>query len=234
VVVVTFIGLRVAIRATTSSGTDADPETGGVVVLNRLRIPVDRELPGYELSDATVWEASPAPQAEFDTSSLGPDWSFSPGQPPLTAFAGLEGDVVYLGDQNGQPMILHATATVERNVWDHIYAFFTGDGDRRVLDGTFPCCALGQEDRDGTFDPGVLWPRPAGGPIVQWLGAPPSTSVVGVEVDGEPVSFQRPAGGIVTMELEMSPPFVVTITAFDSGGDVLATMDIPIEALLDR
>ena len=233
VVAVTLIGLSVVIRATTSDGTQADPETGGVVVLNRLRIPVDRELPGYELPDATVWEASPAPQAEFDTSSLGPDWSFSPGQPPLAAFAGLEGDVVYLGDQNGKPMILHATAAVERNPWDHIYALFTGHGDRRILDATFPCCAFGN-DQDETVSPQVLWPRPVGGPIVQWLGAPLSTSVVAIEVDGEPVGFQRPAGGIVTMELSASPPLVITITAFDSAGNALATMEYPIEPILDR
>ena len=90
--------------------------------------------------------------------------------------------------------------------------FFTGHGDRRILDATFPCCAFSY-DQDGTISPGVLWPRPVGGPIVQWLGAPPSTSVVGIEVDGEPVGFQRPAGGIVTMELSASPPLVITITS---------------------
>lgn len=214
-------GLIFTIRVATSSGTDADAETGGVVVLGGLRIAVQRQIPGYDLPNATVWEARPAPEPMFDTSSLGPDRSFTPGKPSVAALAGLEGDVVYLGDHEGAPMILHARAAPRRNPWDHIYTFVMGRGDRRLVDATFPCCAFSYGD-DGTIDPQMDWPIP-GNPIVQWLGTPASTSIVAVAVDGEPIGFQRPSGGIVTMDLGVSPPFPVTFTAFDASGDVLAT-----------
>lgn len=74
-------GLIFTIRVATSSGTDADAQTGDVVVLGQLRIAVQREIPGYDMPNATVWEARPAPEPTFDTSSLGPDRSFTPGQP---------------------------------------------------------------------------------------------------------------------------------------------------------
>lgn len=214
-------GLLLAIRVTTSSGTNADAETGGVVVLGELRVAVQREIPGYDVPNVTVWEARPAPEPKFDTSSLGPDRSFTPGKPSTAALVGLEGDVVYLGDHEGDPMILHARAAPLRNPWDHIYTFVMGRGDRRLLDATFPCCAFSYGD-DGTIDPAVVLQTP-GNPIVQWPGTPGSTSIVAVAVDGAPIGFQRPAGGIATMELGVSPPFLVTLTAFDASGHVLAT-----------
>lgn len=234
-IVVIVLGMMAAIRWATVDGTQADPETGGVVVLGGIAMAVERALPGYELEDAAVWEASQAPPPEFDPSSLGPDRSFTPGEPPIGVFGGLEGDIVYFGYQDGEAMILHATAAVERNPWDHIYSFFTGHRDRRILDATFPCCAVGLNEVDGIVYPEVLLQAPViGGPVVQWLGVPASTAVVAVLVDGEEQGYQRPVGGIVTMELDVEPPFVVAVTAYDATGAVLLTEVIPVHAAPDR
>ena len=86
---------------------------------------------------------------------------------------------------------------------------------------------------DETIFPQVIWPRPVGAPIVQWLGTPASTSVVAADLDGRPVGFQRPVGGIVTMELNAMPPFMITLTSFDSAGEVLTTEDFRVEPIPD-
>jgi hypothetical protein len=226
------IGMGFAFRAATSSGTNADPLTGGVVVLGVLRIEVEREVGGFDLPDITVWQALAAPRSEFDTRSLGPDRSFTHARPSADALEGLEGDVVYLGDDDGRPMIIHARGAPRRNPWDHVYTLFTGRGDRRLVDATFPCCAFSYED-GGTIYPGAWVSTPPDGWTVQWLGTPAATSLVAIAVDDEPIGFQRPAGGIVTLDLTASPPVVVTLTAFDALGRVLTTTDLGLQPIPD-
>jgi hypothetical protein len=213
-------GSIAAIRAATSGGTHADAETGGVVVFGPISIAVEGEIPGFDLAEVTVWQARPSPEPMFDISSLGPDRSFVAGRPSVAALTGLEGDVVYLGDRDGTPMIIHARAATQRNPWDHVYTFVMGRGDRRLLDATFPCCAFSYGGDEIT--PGIR-ATPDGGLVVQWLGTPASTSVVALAIDGEPVGFQRPVGGVVVMEIGASLPSLLVITALDASGTVLAT-----------
>lgn len=207
----------------TAGGTDADPQTGGVVVISELRMPVEGELIVYAVDDVTVWQASAAPEVRFDTSGLGPDLSFTVGRPSQESLAGVRGDVVYLGEFGGVPMILYGAEAPTRNPWDYIYEFVMGHGDRRLLDASFPCCASTEGD------PGIWrgWPWTEQA-IAQWLGTPPSTSVVAFEVDGQPVGFQRPVGGIVSLPVSAPLPYMVSFIAYDSAGTVLTSRDLPV------
>jgi len=157
-----------------------------------LAVPVSGTIPTVTKAGVTVWQGEPSPVAAFDLGGFGPDQSFQPGTPSSAAVAGLEGNVVYLGDAEGTAMILYAEAAPTRNPWDYVYEHFTGHGDRRLLRATFECCAMSFND-DGTVDPQawLLDLEDGDEAVVQWMSVPDETAVVALRVDGVPAGFQR-------------------------------------------
>jgi len=217
------VALGTAIRLATADGTDADPKTGGVVVISGLRVPVERQLTEFSIGDVTVWQGSDGPMARFDTSGLGSDRSFSPGQPSPEALVGLSGDVIYLGEFDGRSLIVFGGEAPARNPWDYVYEFVMGHGDRRLLDATFPCCTGTGGDPDIVRD----WPWTEA-VNAQWLETPAATSVVAFEVDGRAIGFQRPVGRIVNLPVSATLPYLVTFTAYGASGTVLVSHDLEV------
>ena len=211
-------------RSVIAGATNADPLTGGTVEIAVLQVPVTGTITNVSDSGPTVWQGRQSPVPTFDLTTLGPDRSFHTGTPSPSVVAGLEGNVVYLGEDEGRAMILYAAQAPTRNPWDHAYEFFTGHGDRRLLSATFECCAMSFND-DGTVDPQawLLDLEDGDEAIVQWMSVPVDTAIVAYQVDGEPAGFQRPVGQVASLMLVRQPPYDVTITAYDTTGTVLQT-----------
>jgi hypothetical protein len=224
VAVLVIVGVGFVTRALLAGDTNADPKTGGAVEIAILSVPVTGTIPEVTVAGVTVWQGEPSPVAAFDLGGFGPDQSLQPGTPSSAAVAGLEGNVVYLGHADDTAMILYTEAAPTRNPWDYVYEYFTGHGDRRLLRATFECCAMSFND-DGTVDPQVWLLDLEDGDVavVQWMSVPDETAVVALGVNGEPAGFQRPIGRVAAFTLVRQPPYDVTITAYDTTGNLLQT-----------
>ena len=223
--VVSVVGaLGLATRSIFAGSTNADADTGGIVEIAMLEIPVLGTIPEVSGDAHTVWQGQPAPDPRFDTAVLGPDLSFEQRTPTGSVVEDMSGNLVYLGDAEEDAMILFAAEAPTRNPWDYVYKYFTGHGDRRLLSATFDCCAMSFDDKGKVYPQVHLLDLESGDvAIAQWLAVPPDTSVVALLVDDEAVGFQRPIGRVASFVLERQPPYETTMIAYDAAGNPLET-----------
>jgi hypothetical protein len=168
-------------------------------------------------TDPDVWLGLPGPSPEFDTSPLGPDLSFAPGEPMPGDLSDRASRAVYLGDLDGEQFYIYSTPAP--SIWDRIsevtYGNFSGD----VLGTSHTCCSGGDMDHEEGL-PGLSSLQTTGEPdliVAEWLGLSLDVSVVAYQADGVFVGWQTPVGGASSIRLEEIPDEYAFI-AFDVHG----------------
>jgi hypothetical protein len=186
------------------------------IEISDLEVAVDSRVPALNNPDVWVGWVHPAP--EFDTTNLGPDRSFTPGQP----MAGNLGDkvlsAVYLGDYEGEPFYIYSVRPP--TIADRVFEILSGNLSGEILGTSHACCSGGDMDiPDGL--PGLSGARIGDEePVItaEWLGLNPNVSVVAVKVDDRFVGWQTPVGGVVSMRLAYQPGAEVTLVAMTPDG----------------
>lgn len=180
-----------------------------------LAVPVvDSEL---TLDAPRVWVGLPGPTPQFDTSELGPNLSFAPGEPGADDLDDRIVGAVYLGELDDQPFYIYARSA--GSIFDWFSEVISGNLSGRIIGTSLDCCTGGDMDRDGGF-PGVSGSQSNNEPPViaaQWLGLSPEVSVVAYQFDGEFVGWQTPVGGVSAIQPAEAPGEYVLI-AFDAQG----------------
>lgn len=196
-----------------------DPaESHGVetVEIADLAVPVVDSEPRVE--EPRVWLGLPGPRPQFDTSDLGPDLSFTPGEPAAGDLEEGVIDAVYLGDLDSQAMYIYSNAAP--SIFDWFSEIIFGNLSGQTIGTTLDCCMGGTDmDRVGGF-PRVSGSRFNDEPWViaaQWFGLSPDVSVVAYQFDGEYVGWQTPVGGVSAIQPSESPGQYVLV-AFDAQG----------------
>jgi hypothetical protein len=164
-----------------------------------------------------VWLGLPGPSPEFDTSPLGPDLSFAPGEPMPGDLNDRLSRAVYLGDQDGEPFYIYSTPAP--SIWDRIFEVTHGNFSGDALGTSHTCCSGGDMDHEEGL-PGLSFMQTTGEPdliVAEWLGLSPAVSVVAYEVDGVALGWQTPVGGVSSIRLD-DVPAEVAFVAYDSLG----------------
>jgi hypothetical protein len=208
-----------------------------------LAVPVVDDEPVS--TDPDVWIGLPGPEPRFDTSALGEDLSFTPGEPTA-------GDLdernmhnegwptatraVYLGDLDGAPFYIYSAPAP--SIWDRISEVISGNFSGDVLGTSLNCCKGGDMDH-GMWVPGISHSRSTEDGVVisevivaEWMGLSPDVSVVAYQLDGAFIGWQTPVGGVSSLSLEQRPDDYLAI-AFDSSGRELDRFGTELEPLPD-
>jgi len=176
-------------------------------------------------TDPDVWIGLPGPAPLFDTSDLGPDLSFTPGEP-------MPGDLdernmrndgwptairaVYLGDLDGEPFYLYSAPAP--SIWDTIFEIVGGNFSGDVMGTSLSCCSGGDMDHvEGLPGLGHSSTMTTELTHAEWLGLTTDVSVVAYRIDGEPYGWQTPVGGVSSLALDEYPSEYLAV-AFDSRG----------------
>lgn len=196
-----------------------DPaESHGVetVEIADLAVPVVDSEPKVE--EPRIWLGLAGPRPQFDTSGLGPDLSFTPGEPEAGDLEEGVIDAVYVGDLDNQGMYIYSRAAP--SIFDWFSEIIFGNLSGQTIGTTLACCMGGTDmDREGGF-PGVSGSRFNDEPpviVAQWFGLSPDVSVVAYQFDGEFVGWQTPVAGVSAIQPAESPSDYVLV-AFDAQG----------------
>lgn len=193
----------------------ADTHDVETVDIADLAVPVTDAEPTLE--DPNVWLGLRGPSPQFDTSDLGPDLSFTSGEPAEDDLGDRVIDAVYLGDLDGEPFYIYSQKAP--SVFDWFSEIITGNFSGQTIGTSLDCCTGGDMDRDGGF-PGITASQTLDEPpviVAFWLGLSPEVSVVAYEFDGEFVGWQNPVGGVTTIQPTASPAEYLMV-AFDANG----------------
>ena len=172
-------------------------------------------------TDPDVWIGLPGPSPRFDTSELGPDLSFSPGEPAASDLDDRIERSVYVGNLEGEPFYLYSAPAP--SIWDRIFEVIDGNLSGDTIGTTLNCCSGGDMDHDGGL-PGFSHSYSSEGGVIvdetivaEWLGLSLDVSVVAYQFDGAFVGWQRPVGGVSSFAPE-TVPSAITYIAFDATG----------------
>jgi hypothetical protein len=201
----------------------ADTEDVAVVEIADLAVAVTDPEP--VLTDPDVWVGLPGPAPLFDTSELGPDLSFTPGEPTPGDLGerNMRNDgwptairAVYLGDLEGEPFYLYSAPAP--SIWDTIFEIVGGNFSGDVMGTTLSCCSGGDMDHIEGL-PGLGHSKTMTTELThaEWLGLTTDVSVVAYRIDDEPHGWQTPVGGVSSLALDEYPREFEMI-AFDASG----------------
>ena len=192
-----------------------------------LAVPVVDDEPVS--TDPDVWIGLPGPEPLFDTSTLGEDLSFGPGEPasddldernmrndgwPTAARA------VYLGELEGEPFYIYSAPAP--SIWDRIFEVISGNLSGDTLGTSLRCCSGGDMDREEGL-PGFGYSATSGEIDVihaEWLGLSPAVSVVAYQFDGVPIGWQTPVGGVSSIRPAHVPAEIVYVAYDPTGKEV--------------
>lgn len=189
-----------------------------------LAVPVIDDEPVSTNPD--VWIGLPGPEPLFDTSTLGEDLSFDPGEPAAGDLdeRNMHNDgwptstrAVYLGELEGEPFYIYSAPAP--SIWDRISEVISGNFSGDTLGTSLSCCSGGDMDHEGGL-PGFGYSATSGEIDVihaEWLGLSPAVSVVAYQFDGVPIGWQTPVGGVSSIRPDDVPTEIVYV-AYDSVG----------------
>jgi hypothetical protein len=189
-----------------------------------LAVPVVDEEP--VATDPDIWIGLPGPEPLFDTSMLGEDLSFDPGEPAAGDLdeRNMHNDgwptstrAVYLGELEGEPFYIYSAPAP--SIWDRISEVISGNFSGDTLGTSLSCCSGGDMDHEGGL-PGFSFSQTSGEPdliVAEWLGLSPAVSVVAYEMDGIAVGWQTPVGGVSSIRLDQVPAEIAFV-AYDRLG----------------
>jgi hypothetical protein len=196
-------------------------------------------------TDPDVWIGLPGPEPRFDTSALGEDLSFTPGEPAAGDLdeRNMHNDgwptstrAVYLGDLDGAPFYIYSAPAP--SIWDRISEVISGNFSGDVLGTSLNCCTGGDMDH-GMGLPGISHLRSTEDGVVvsevitvEWIGLSPNVSVVAYQLDGAFIGWQTPVGGVSSLSLDQRPDAYLGI-AFDSSGRELDRFGTELKPLPD-
>jgi hypothetical protein len=196
-------------------------------------------------TDPDVWLGLKGPAPAFDTSSLGPDLSFTPGEPSVGDLEerNMRNDgwptaerAVYLGELEGEPFYIFSAAAP--SIWDRIFEVIGGNFSGDVLGTSLNCCTGGDMDH-GMWVPGISYEssttadRVTTGVITaEWLGLSTDVSVVAYQLDGMFIGWQTPVGGVSSLSLDQVPDEYLGV-AFDASGRELDRFGTELEPFPD-
>jgi hypothetical protein len=243
-VVVVLGVLTVTIPFDPNPRTPATTANVATVEIGDLAVAVTGSEP--VLRDPDVWLGLPGPDPLFDTSPLGPDLSFAPGEPST-------GDLdeenmrhdgwpsasrgVYLGELAGEPFYIFSAPAP--SIWDRIFEVINGNFSGDTLGTSLNCCTGGDMDH-GEWLPGISGSFSSEGGVMtsevitaEWLGLSTEVSVVAYQVDGEFMGWQTPVGGVSSLRLDRWPNEYLGV-AFDATGRELNRFGAQLEPLLDE
>ncbi len=187
-------------------------------------------------TDPDVWLGLRGPTPMFDTTALGPDLSFTPGQPSTDDLDGRVTRAVYLGDLGGEPFYIYSRSAP--SIWDQIFEVLDGNFSGDVLGTSLNCCSGGDMDHEGglpgfshgySTENGVVVDEMI---VAEWLGLSTDVSVVAYQLDGSWIGWQAPVGGVVSLRLDHRPTEYLAI-AFDATGRELDRFATQLGALDD-
>ena len=189
-----------------------------------LAVPVMDDEPVS--TDPDVWIGLPGPEPLFDTSTLGEDLSFTPGEPAIGDLdeRNMHNDgwpsstrAVYLGELDGEPFYIYSSPAP--SIWDRIFEVIDGNFSGDTLGTSLSCCSGGDMDREEGL-PGFGYSATSGEIDVihaEWLGLSPAVSVVAYQFDGVSLGWQTPVGGVSSIRPDHVPAEIVYV-AYDSMG----------------
>ena len=192
-------------RARVAEPGDSDVLTGYSINLGPVDVFITNPEPFSTQPDRFLGLVGPAPT--FDTTDLGPDLSFEPGEPD---FSQLEGEdilsAVYLGnDINGRPYWIYGPGS--RNFFKMIGQIVADFGCFCRLATSYETLFVGEAPDEVMGFPGGHLSGGSDVPavlVVEWYGLPYDIAVVAFEVVGEPIGWQRIVGGTAAIRLELS------------------------------
>jgi hypothetical protein len=187
-------------------------------------------------TDPDVWLGLKGPTPSFDTSALGPNLSFTPGQPAVGDLEDRINRAVYLGELQGVPFYIYSTNAP--SVWDQIFEVIGGNFSGDVLGTSLNCCSGGDMDHaeglpgfshsisseDGLVTNEVI--------TAEWLGLSTNVSVVAYRLDGVFIGWQTPVGGVSSLSVAQRPSEYLAV-AFDASGRELDRFGTQLEPLTD-
>jgi hypothetical protein len=192
-------------------------EIPAAVEISDLEVAVESQAPASTTPD--VWIGWTHPTPEFDTADLGPNHTFTAGEPGAADLGDKVLSAVYLGNYEGEPFYVYSVPPP--TIQDRVFEIATGNLSGEILGTNHGCCTGGDMDREE----GLSWL--AGErtgieePLItaEWLGLNPSVSVVAVQVDEQFVGWQTPVGGVISMRLAYEPGAEVTLVSFTADGE---------------
>jgi hypothetical protein len=211
-----FSGLALVVSFVDPGRIDpADTFSIDTVEIADVAVPVVDDDPVS--TDPDVWIGLPGPEPLFDTSTLGEDLSFTPGEPAVGDLGDRVTRAVYLGELDGEPFYIYSSPAP--SIWDRIFEVFEGNFSGDTLGTSLSCCSGGEMDYEGGL-PGFGYSSTSGEIDVihaEWLGLSPAVSVVAYQFDGVPVGWQTPVGGVTSIRPDDVPAEIVYV-AYDSVG----------------
>jgi len=220
-----FSGLALVVGFVDPGRIDpADTFSIDTVEIADLAVPVVDDEPVS--TDPDVWIGLPGPEPIFDTSTLGEDLSFTPGEPAAGDLGerNMRNDgwptstrAVYLGELDGEPFYIYSAPAP--SIWDRISEVISGNFSGDTLGTSLSCCSGGDMDHEGGL-PGFGYSSISGEIDVihaEWLGLSPAVSVVAYQFDGVPIGWQTPVGGISSIRPDEVPTEIMYV-AYDSVG----------------
>ncbi|HSJ84157.1 MAG TPA: hypothetical protein VLA91_10110 [Acidimicrobiia bacterium] len=211
-----FSGLMLVVGFVDPGRIDpADTFSIDTVEIADLAVPVVDDEPVS--TDPDVWIGLPGPEPLFDTSTLGDDLSFGPGEPAAGDLDERVIRAVYLGELDGEPFYIYSAPAP--SIWDRISEVISGNFSGDTLGTSLSCCSGGDMDHEGGL-PGFSFLQTSGQPdviVAEWLGLSPAVSVVAYQFDGVPLGWQTPVGGVSSIRLDDVPAEIVYV-AYDSVG----------------
>ena len=220
-----FSGLALVVGFVDPGRIDpADTFSIDTVEIADLAVPVVDDEPVS--TDPDVWIGLSGPEPIFDTSTLGEDLSFTPGEPAAGDLGerNMRNDgwptstrAVYLGELDGEPFYIYSAPAP--SIWDRISEVISGNFSGDTLGTSLSCCSGGDMDHEGGL-PGFGYSSISGEIDVihaEWLGLSPAVSVVAYQFDGVPIGWQTPVGGISSIRPDEVPTEIMYV-AYDSVG----------------
>ena len=210
--------------------------TQGVDIVEIADLAVAVTDPEPVSTDPDVWLGLKGPAPSFDTLDLGPDLSFTPGQPSADDLEDRVNRAVYLGELEGEPFYLYSTDAP--SIWDRIFEIIGGNFSGDVLGTSLNCCSGGDMDHAAGL-PGFSHSVSSEDGVVtsevitaEWLGLSTDVSVVAYQLDGVFIGWQTPVSGVSSLSLDQRPDEYLAI-AFDAAGTELDRFGTQLQPLPD-
>lgn len=191
-------------------------EIPAAIEISDLEVAVESQAPAS--TDPEVWIGWKHPAPEFDTTNLGPNRTFTAGDPSEAHLGDKVLSAVYLGDYEGEPFYIYSVPPP--TIQDRASEIATGNLSGEILGTNHGCCSGGDMDTEEGL-PGLSGERTGNDePLItaEWLGLNPNISVVAVRVDDQFIGWQTPVGGVISMRLAYEPGAEVTLIAFTPDG----------------